>query len=479
MRTAIVIVLLACLFPAAGWAQQSKMAKQAEAQKLSDAGQELFANGDTDRAIAKEREAISLDPDLTIAHSVLGDMLRWKNDWDGALKEYHEVFRLEPDNAGDHNGAGEALEFKGDLQGAVVEYRKARALDPNNDQYKFDYDNLLKKLNPSLQTPTEQAQQAADAGAGLFGKKDYDGAIAKLSEALRLQPDLEVAHLYLAAALASKRDWDNALNEYREVLRLEPNNVTAHLGLGYVLAWKNDWDGAVKEDREVLSLEPNNGDAHHQLGEALEGKGDQKGALEEYRAACALDPKSIEFQSHFDSLQEKMREVRPIDDALREAAKSGDVNRVLNLLDQGAGIDATNKEGETALMWASYWGQTEVVDILIRKKANVNAKANESEGNGDTALTLAVNAALAPTGSWDTVVMNSKGDLPGWESRHLAVVKLLVNWGADVNAANLFGESALNMAYSRPTGQPANKYNLDFLEVLIGGMLPPPPPEFQ
>ena len=103
-------------------------------------------------------------------------------------------------------------------------------------------------------------------------------------------------------------------------------------------------------------------------------------------------------------------------------------------------------------MFAAYWGHPEVVDMLIRKRANVNARANEWEGEGDTVLTYAVGAALAAESSWNAVVANSNGDLPGWERRHLEVVKLLVYWGADVNKANLYGSSALNMAFSRSTG---------------------------
>ena len=369
----------------------------------------------------------------------MADALRWKSDWDGALKEYHEVFRLDPNNANDHDGAGETLENKGDLQGALEEYKKACALDPENDQYKFDYNNLQEKLHPSHQTPAIDAQQAANAGAELFGKKDYDGAIAKLREALRLAPNLEVAHLYLAAALAAKSDWDNALNEYREVLRLEPNNVAAHLGLATVLEWKSDWDGAIKENREVLRLDPNNSTAHDGVGVALESKGDQKGALEEYRAACALDPQNAEFKSHFDSLQARMTapkvapppEVRPIDEVLRAAAKSGDAEQVLKLLDEGANVDATNNQGETALMWASYWGQSAVVDLLIKKGANVNARADMLTDDEDTALIFAVDAALKSYGQWETVVQLSKGDVAAWERNHLEVVKLLVAAGAD------------------------------------------------
>jgi Flp pilus assembly protein TadD len=389
--------------------------------------------------MAKEREAIRLYPNMLLAHSTLAAAMASKDDWDGALKEYREAVSLDSDDAGAHDGLGLALGNKGDLQGALQEYRKACALDPGNDSYKSDLDDLQETIT-------------FQAGADLLDKKDYDGAIVKFREVLRSDPGMVPAHEQLATALAFKSDWAVALKEYREALRLDP-------------------DAAYD---------------HHGAGVALESMGDQQGALEEYSKACALDPKDAEYKRHYDSLQERMKpqpavpppEVRPIDEALRKAAGSGDLEQVLKLLDEGAGIDATNKQGETALMWAAYWGQSEVVDALIKKGANVNAKTDlTSEDNGNTVLIFSVNSAVAAEGSWDTVVKNSKGDLPAWERNHLEVVKLLVAAGADATAGNLFGSSPIDMAFLRAGGEFGNRYAPDFLEVLMGGVLPPPPQE--
>jgi ankyrin repeat protein len=56
------------------------------------------------------------------------------------------------------------------------------------------------------------------------------------------------------------------------------------------------------------------------------------------------------------------------------------------LIEKGANVNAVNCIQETALMWATINGMTNIVKLLIEKGANVNA-VNSS---GNTALTLGV-----------------------------------------------------------------------------------------
>jgi ankyrin repeat protein len=58
------------------------------------------------------------------------------------------------------------------------------------------------------------------------------------------------------------------------------------------------------------------------------------------------------------------------------------------LLAKGAEANAKARDGQTALMQASWKGHLNVAQALIAKGVDVNAKAN----NGDTALTLAKDA---------------------------------------------------------------------------------------
>ena len=61
---------------------------------------------------------------------------------------------------------------------------------------------------------------------------------------------------------------------------------------------------------------------------------------------------------------------------------SGDYSQVKNSIKEGADVNVRNRWGETALLWASYVGHTEVVELLIEKGADINVLDN----NGYTAL---------------------------------------------------------------------------------------------
>ena len=71
--------------------------------------------------------------------------------------------------------------------------------------------------------------------------------------------------------------------------------------------------------------------------------------------------------------------------ALINEVRSGNLEIVQYLVENGANINAKNDSGSTALMIASYEGKFEVVEYLIEKGANVNAKNND----GLTALDCA------------------------------------------------------------------------------------------
>jgi len=57
---------------------------------------------------------------------------------------------------------------------------------------------------------------------------------------------------------------------------------------------------------------------------------------------------------------------------------SGNMNIVLNLLNNGAAVDQRTMRGETPLHLAARANQTDVMRILLRNKAEVDAKARVS-----------------------------------------------------------------------------------------------------
>ena len=115
---------------------------------------------------------------------------------------------------------------------------------------------------------------------------------------------------------------------------------------------------------------------------------------------------------------------------LTQAGINDDVEKVISLLDSGAGINARDQRGWTPLLWAVSRGQTKVVKLLLDKGADVNAKGE----HGWTPLMEAANRG------------------------HTDATKLLLKKGADVNVKHEYGWTALKIA--------KGKGNKDIVELL-------------
>jgi ankyrin repeat protein len=106
------------------------------------------------------------------------------------------------------------------------------------------------------------------------------------------------------------------------------------------------------------------------------------------------------------------------EDLLLQWSTLGVLSLVKDCLDQGVNINSPDKNGLTALMFASDAGYGRIVALLLQKGANVNAKS----GAGITALELA-----------------AAGGRP-------AAARLLIEKGADVNAGDATGMTPLMAA---------------------------------
>ncbi|XP_075056474.1 ankyrin-2 isoform X6 [Mixophyes fleayi] len=104
--------------------------------------------------------------------------------------------------------------------------------------------------------------------------------------------------------------------------------------------------------------------------------------------------------------------------ALHLAAKEGHLYLVHELLERGSSVDSATKKGNTALHIASLAGQVEVVKSLIKQGANINAQSQ----NGFTPLYMAA------------------------QENHLEVVKYLLENGANQSTATEDGFTPLAVA---------------------------------
>lgn len=102
---------------------------------------------------------------------------------------------------------------------------------------------------------------------------------------------------------------------------------------------------------------------------------------------------------------------------LIEAAHKGDLKRVQDLLNKGTDVETKNSDGITALMAAAFSNHLEIIKLLLEWKANVN---------------------VMPNGVSLLMVSSTMGQTP--------VVKLLLEWEADANAKDSSGVTSLMAA---------------------------------
>jgi ankyrin repeat protein len=95
------------------------------------------------------------------------------------------------------------------------------------------------------------------------------------------------------------------------------------------------------------------------------------------------------------------------------------------LLSNGASLDVKNRDGETALIHATHYANLTVVKYLLDKGADVNAR----DGNGNTAL----------------IARASLNEF-GYARESQGILNLLMAHGADPNASNTLGQTALMFA---------------------------------
>jgi uncharacterized protein len=97
------------------------------------------------------------------------------------------------------------------------------------------------------------------------------------------------------------------------------------------------------------------------------------------------------------------------------------------LLDTGAAVETRDQDGFTPLLWAANRGAVKLVELLIARGADVNAKTTRKYNAGRTALYLAghsdVVRVLLAAGA-DPKALTEDGG-PTWEQQTPAVAKLL------------------------------------------------------
>jgi Flp pilus assembly protein TadD len=188
----------------------------------------------TGRQVAYWRNNITLyEHTLTVTdknhviHINLGMALLQQGQLDKAIQHQQEALRLCPGEPSALTNLGMALALQRRYPDAIKYYRLSLKSDP------------------------EQATTYNNLGAAILSNNgDPEEAVANFRQALRLKPDYDNAHLNLATVLTMQDRFDEAISHYREVLRLIPNDHRARHGLQAALAGRNEQDQQQQENQK-------------------------------------------------------------------------------------------------------------------------------------------------------------------------------------------------------------------------------------
>uniref|UniRef100_A0A1I7Y075 ANK_REP_REGION domain-containing protein n=1 Tax=Steinernema glaseri TaxID=37863 RepID=A0A1I7Y075_9BILA len=122
---------------------------------------------------------------------------------------------------------------------------------------------------------------------------------------------------------------------------------------------------------------------------------------------------------HVDKSQINNDSVVPVENALHEAARRGNLPFLDDCLQNEVSVNSLDKSGSTPLYWAAHGGHTAIVEYLLSKP---NISISSQNKMGDTPLHAA---------SW-------KG--------HLECAKLLVEAGANVHTKNVEKQTPYDIA---------------------------------
>ncbi len=140
------------------------------------------------------------------------------------------------------------------------------------------------------------------------------------------------------------------------------------------------------------------------------------------------------------------------EEAFRQAALDGEIEKVKTLLKQGVVCDAVDLDGRTALMFTVFNGHSEIAILLL----DAGAKIDKRDSLDRTALLY---CATGPFPETAKILLDREADPNTVDSDehfsplmhaaaegHLEVVKVLIAYGADRSLKDVDGDDAASFA---------------------------------
>ena len=163
-------------------------------------GHELLRNQKLDEALKEFEQAAKLSPDTAVAHYWVGKAYFYKKEPERAIAKFKKALDLEPTNY-------HALA----MIGKILSFNKAKL------------DDEINYLDQAISIDPDYAEAHFDLGRIYALKGDMNRALAEFGIIFRTEPQYAMYHFELGRIFESMKAIDRAKKEYDRALRLDPN----------------------------------------------------------------------------------------------------------------------------------------------------------------------------------------------------------------------------------------------------------------
>lgn len=212
-------------------------AERPKAVDMYVAGVDAYKAGNMEVAKTRLELAVAANPDLRMAHSLLGDIYRAEGNYAAAREQYEATTRLDPYTASNHYRLGLTYQFLQMFKESTACYLRALELHPK------DWKSTM------------------NLGLAYLALDQYPDAIKYADAATRMAPKEAEAWSNLGVVYDSHLQFGQAEQAYRKALELGANNITTMLNLVSNLLNQNKPGEAaavmqqvVNKDRRAITL---------------------------------------------------------------------------------------------------------------------------------------------------------------------------------------------------------------------------------
>ncbi|KAJ4721143.1 Tetratricopeptide repeat (TPR)-like superfamily protein [Melia azedarach] len=244
---------------------------------------------DYDMCIARNEEALRLEPRFAECYGNMANAWKEKGDIDLAIRYYLVAIELRPNFADAWSNLASAYMRKGRLNEAAQCCRQALALNPLLVDAHSNLGNLMK-------------------AQGLVQE-----AYSCYLEALRIQPTFAIAWSNLAGLFMESGDLNRALQYYKEAVKLKPTFPDAYLNLGNVYKALGMPQEAILCYQRAVQTRPN-AIAFGNLASTYYERGQADMAILYYKQALGCDPRFLEA---YNNLGNALKDVGRVDEAIQ------------------------------------------------------------------------------------------------------------------------------------------------------------------